>query len=76
MNEAYGFGSFRNRIWLKYSAEHMTKAHEAGYHTLFLPLVDLAYKKNVKPLRVVLENIARHRSADLRAEMRGSSVIS
>jgi hypothetical protein len=72
MNEAYGFGSFRNRIWLKYSAEHMTKAHEAGYHTLFLPLVDLAYKKNVKPLRVVLENIARHRSADLRAEMRGS----
>ena len=72
MNEAYGFGSFRNRIWLKYSAEHMTKAHEAGYHTLFLPLVDLAYKKNFKPLRVVLENIARHRSADLRAEMRGS----
>lgn len=72
MNEAYGFGSFRNRIWLKYSAEHMTKAHEAGYHTLFLPLVNLAYKKNVKPLRVILENIARHRSADLRAEMRGS----
>lgn len=72
MNESYGFGSFRNRIWLKYSAENMTKAHEVGYHALFLPLVDLAYKKNVKPLRVVLENIARHRSADLRAEMRNT----
>lgn len=72
MNEAYGFGSFRNRIWLKYSATHLTKAHEVGYHTLFLPLVDLAYKKNVKPLRYALENIARHRSSDLRAEMRNT----
>lgn len=72
MNESYGFGSFRNRIWLKYAADNLTKAHEVGYHTLFLPLVDLAYKKNFKPLRAVLENIARHRSADLRAEMRGT----
>lgn len=72
MNESYGFGSFRNRIWLKYASDNLTKAHEVGYHTLFLPLVNLAYKKNVKPLRVVLENIARHRSADLRAEMRGT----
>jgi hypothetical protein len=72
MNEAYGFGSFRNRIWLKYAATNLTKAHEVGYHTLFLPLVDLAYKKDVKPLRAVLENIARHRSSDLRAEMRNT----
>jgi hypothetical protein len=72
MNESYGFGSFRNRIWLKYAKDNLTKAHEVGYHTIFLPLVDLAYKKNVKPLRVVLEHIARHRSADLRAEMRNS----
>ena len=72
MNESYGFGAFRNRIWLTYAAKNLTKAHEVGYHTLFLPLVDLAYKKNIKPLRAVLENIARHRSADLRAEMRGS----
>ena len=72
MNESYGFGSFRNRIWLKYAKDNLTKAHEVGYHAIFLPLVDLAYKKNVRPLRIVLEHIARHRSADLRAEMRNS----
>ena len=74
MNKAYGFGSFRNRIWLAYSAKHLTKAHEAGYHAIFLPLVNASYKQDrwySKPLRAVLENIARHRSADLRAEMRG-----
>ena len=74
MNEAYGFGSFRNRIWLAYAAKNLTKAHEAGYHALFLPLVNAGYKQDKwfsKPLRSVLENIARHRSADLRAEMRG-----
>jgi hypothetical protein len=74
MNEAYGFGSFRNKIWLAYAAKNLTKAHEAGYHALFLPLVSAGYKQDKwfsKPLRSVLENIARHRSADLRAEMRG-----
>ena len=73
MNHAYGFGSFRNRIWLAYAAKNLTAAHEKGYHALFLPLVDIAYRKQTivsKPLRAVLENIARHRSADLRAEMR------
>ena len=75
MNHAYGFGGFRQAIWLRYSAEHMTKAHEAGYHAMFLPLVDAAYKHTKwysKPLRKALENIARHRTADLRAEMRGT----
>ena len=72
MNQSYGFGSYRNAIWLKYSADKMTKAHEVGYHALFLPLVDLAYKRNNKPVRIALEHIARHRTADLRAEMRGS----
>jgi hypothetical protein len=75
MNQAYGFGSFRNRIWLAYSAKHLTKAHEAGYHALFLPLVDVGYNQGNKMhnriVRRVLENIARHRSADLRAEMSG-----
>ena len=72
MNQSYGFGSYRNAIWLKYSADKMTKAHEAGYHAIFLPLVDLAYKRDNKPVRIALEHIARHRTADLRAEMRGS----
>jgi hypothetical protein len=75
MNHAYGFGSFRNKIWLAYAAKNLTKAHEVGYHALFLPLVSAGYRQDKwysKPLRAVLENIARHRSADLRAEMRGT----
>jgi hypothetical protein len=76
MNHAYGFGGFRNKIWLAYAAKHLTKAHEVGYHTLFLPLVAIGYNQGDKMhnriVRRVLENIARHRSTDLRAEMRGT----
>jgi hypothetical protein len=74
MNQAYGFGSFRNQIWLSYAAKHLTKEHEVGYHAMFLPLVDIAFKQNrwySQPVRKVLEWGTRHRSADLRAEMRG-----
>jgi hypothetical protein len=75
MNQAYGFGSFRNRIWLKYAEDRLTKEHEVGYHTLFLPLVDFGFKQGDQlPNRLVrraLEHVARHRSIDLRAEMRG-----
>ena len=67
MNKSYGFGSYRQAIWLSYSKEHLTKEHELGYHTLFLPLVDLGYNKNNKFVRTALEHIARHRTADLRA---------
>jgi hypothetical protein len=69
MNNSYGFGSYRQAIWLSYSKDHLTKEHEVGYHTLFLPLVDLAYNKNNKFVRKSLEHIARHRTADLRAQM-------
>ena len=73
MNNAYGFGSYRQAIWLKYS-EGMSKEHEVGYHALFMPLVDKAYNrgdKNNMLLRKVLEHIARHRTADIRAETQG-----
>lgn len=74
MNEAYGFGSYRNSIWIKYSQEHMTKAHEVGYHTLFLPLVNYAFYSNNgmsnRILRKILEHGTRHRTKDLRAEMK------
>jgi hypothetical protein len=69
MNNSYGFGSYRQAIWLSYSKDHLTKEHELGYHTLFLPLVDLGYNKNNKFVRTALEHIARHRTADLRASM-------
>jgi hypothetical protein len=75
MNEAYGFGSFRNRIWLRHSEKHLTKAHEVGYHAIFLPLVDYGFKQGDgithRTVRKILEHIARHRSTDIRADMRG-----
>jgi hypothetical protein len=74
MNHAYGFGSFRNAIWIKYSDKHLTKAHEVGYHTLFLPLVDFAFKRGDGKLNLAIRKIlewgTRHRSTDLRAELR------
>ena len=78
MNERYGFGSFRQAIWLEYSRKHMTKEHEIGYHFIGMPLIDIAYKQNKwysKPARVALEHLARYRTADLRAEMRGGNRV-
>ena len=76
MNEqAYGFGSFRNAIWLKHS-ENMpnAKVYEKGYHTLFLPLVNFAKSEGKlnKVVRNVLAHIARHRTADIYKQMRGN----
>jgi hypothetical protein len=76
MNEqAYGFGSFRNAIWVKHS-ENMpnAKVYEKGYHTLFLPLVDFAKGEGKlnKVVRNVLAHIARHRTADIYKQMRGN----
>ena len=77
MNQAYGFGSYRQAIWLSYSADKLTKHHERGYHRIFKPLVQYAFhsgnslaKRNV---RTFLEWIMRLRTADLRAEMRGKN---
>ena len=74
MNRAYGFGSFRNAIWLRYSATHMTPAHERGYHRIFGPVLRFAEPRTT-PLRravwSVLTHLMRHRTADLRAVMHG-----
>jgi len=77
MNQAYGFGAFRQSVWLEYSAKRLTKYHERGYHRIFRPLVRYAFhsgnslaKRNV---RQFLEYIMRLRTADLRAEMRGKN---
>lgn len=76
MNSAYGFGSFRQAIWLQHSANMKnSKTIEAGYHALFLPVVAYAFNEKRNALkdvvRVVAEHIARHRTADLWKEMRG-----
>ena len=77
MNAEYGFGSFRNSIWLAQSKD-LDPAYEKGYHTLFLPLVTYAYKTGEKNalqriLRGVLEHIARHRTADIWKQKRGKT---
>jgi hypothetical protein len=76
MNQAYGFGSFRQAIWLQHSANMPNaKTIEKGYHALFLPVVAFAFsdKKSFarKIVRNIAEHIARHRTADLWKEMRG-----
>jgi len=77
MNNEYGFGSFRNAIWLAQSKD-LDPAYEKGYHKLFLPLVNYAYRSGEKNtlqriLRDVLEHIARHRTADIWKQKRGKN---
>jgi len=68
MNESYGFGSFRNKIWLRHS-KNLAPEYQIGYHKIFLPLVKLS--KNNKVLKTMLEHIAVHRTIDIRQESRG-----
>ena len=68
MNDSYGFGSFRNKIWLKHSKD-LAPEYQIGYHKIFLPLVRLS--KTNKLLKKTLEHIAVHRTIDIRQEARG-----
>jgi len=68
MNESYGFGSFRNKIWLKHSKD-MAPEYQIGYHKIFLPLIKIA--KTNKVVKKILEHIAVHRTLDIRQEARG-----
>ena len=74
MNESYGFGNFRNKIWLK-SSRDLPKEYEIGYHTIFLPLVKFAKGEGKlnKVVKKTLEHIARHRTLDLKQEMKGKT---
>jgi hypothetical protein len=68
MNDSYGFGSFRNKIWLRHSKD-LAPEYQIGYHKIFLPLVKLS--KTNKILKKTLEHIAVHRTIDIRQEARG-----
>ena len=68
MNDSYGFGSFRNKIWLRHSKD-LAPEYQIGYHKIFLPLVKLS--KTNKLLKKTLEHIAVHRTIDIRQEERG-----
>ena len=72
MNESYGFGNFRNKIWLKHSKD-LAPEYQIGYHKIFLPLVKMA--KTNKIIRKILEHIAVHRTIDIRQESRGKTHI-
>ena len=70
MNESYGFGSFRNKIWLRQS-KNLAPEYQIGYHRIFLPLVKKA--KTNKVLKKILEHIAIHRTIDIRQEERNKT---
>ena len=72
MNERYGFGSFRNKIWMKFH-ESYGPAYQKGYHAIFLPLVKIAKGEGKinTAVRKVLEHMGRHVTADMFKIMKG-----
>jgi len=70
MNDSYGFGSFRNKIWMKFHKD-LSPEYQKGYHKLFLPLVKLS--KTNKVVKKVLEHIAVHSTIDMRQATRGKT---
>jgi len=70
MNESYGFGSFRNKIWMKFH-KNLSPEYQKGYHKIFLPLIKIA--KTNKVVKKVLEHIAVHSTIDMRQATRGKT---
>lgn len=72
MNESYGFGHFRNQIWLEQSA-NLDPAIERGYHRIFLPVIAFAKGDGWvrRMARKIMEHGARHRTADIWKQKRG-----
>jgi hypothetical protein len=73
MNNAYGFGSFRQTVWLQHS-KNMDPAYQKGYHRIFKPLIKFAYadqKWYNMFVRSTLEGIARRRTADIWMQKHG-----
>ena len=76
MNKSYGFGSFRNKIWMKFHG-NISPEYQKGYHKLFLPLVNYAKQKGTtnKIIKNILEHIAVHSTIDMRQTLRGKTHI-
>ena len=70
MNHLYGFGSFRNAVWMRYARDHMPEPEwELGYHKVYGPLVKMM---PAHPwVRKFMRWFARTRTATLRRELRG-----
>ena len=75
LNEIYGFGSFRNKLWMKYNdydkARYLPSPEilELGYHKLFGKLTEIMPSSPL--LTKVLRRIARVRTDRIRREMTG-----
>ena len=72
MNEDYGFGSYRNAVWIQYSKLKYSNSpeYEIGYHKIALPLLAMRHKHWFgRKIYKLMKYAARHRTADLRAEM-------
>ena len=70
----YGFGSFRNKIWMKHDKYEKalypnSKILELGYHKVFGRLTEMM--PNSPLLTKILRRIARLRTDRLRREMSG-----
>ena len=77
MNDAYGFGGFRQKQWLLAGAS-MAPEYQHGYHVLFLPLVKYVYYSGTSNpikavLKLALETVVKHRTADIWKQRRGKS---
>lgn len=77
LNNMYGFGSFRNKIWLEYDAKIGSKQPDAdllelGYHKLFMPMARRMPKHPL--LARILRRIVTVRSARCRNELRGQPI--
>lgn len=76
MNNAYGFGTFRQAVWMS-GAKGLHPAYQIGYHTLFKPLVKYAYSRETKdkPIAKILrwwgEGVARRRTVDIWLQRHG-----
>lgn len=73
MNDFYGLPYNENKVWLKYSATHMTPEHQVGYHKVFLPIIAFAKQPgwvNSK-VRDVLFWIGKQRTIDIQDELAG-----
>jgi hypothetical protein len=75
MNDLYGLPYTENKVWIKYAVTHLKPEHQVGYHRVFLPLVDYAYKQgngwSHLQVRKMLEYIAVNRTIDIQAELMG-----
>ena len=73
MNNQYGFGSFRQTIWLNQS-KTLDKHYQIGYHTIFKPVVRYMYADDKLSNRIVRwwgEGVARRRTADIWLKKKG-----